>query len=61
MQWNDAYFFGSQAYGLVNELERAGFDVGMNEPWHVPVTEHRVIPVRRGDRRGDLGTGGFVD
>ena len=59
VQWNDAYFFGSQGFGLVNELERAGFDVGMYEPWHVPVTEHRVIPVRADHRRGRHGHRGF--
>jgi hypothetical protein len=41
--WNDAYFFGSQGYGLVSELERAGFRAGVYEPWRVPVTAHRVL------------------
>ena len=61
MQWSDAYFFGSQGFALVNELERAGFDVGMYEPWHVPVTQHRVIPYDQATAELVMATGGFVD
>ena len=61
VQWNDAYFFGSQGFALVNELERAGFDVGMYEPWHVPVTQHRVIPFDETTAELVMATGGFVD
>jgi len=61
VQWNDAYFFGSQGFALVNELERAGFDVGMYEPWHVPVTQHRVIPYDQATAELVMATGGFVD
>ncbi len=61
VQWNDAYFFGSQGFGFVNELERAGFDVGMYEPWHVPVTEHRVIPAGQATAEVVMVTGGFLD
>jgi len=61
VQWNDAYFFGSQGFGLVSELERAGFDVGMYEPWHVPVTQHRVIPDGQATAEVVLVTGGFLD
>lgn len=41
--WSDAAHFGSQGYGLVSELERAGFDVGALEPYRVPITDHRVV------------------
>jgi hypothetical protein len=61
VRFDDAQFFGSQAYGLVNELERAGFDVGMNEPWRVPITGHRVIPVEGSTAEIIWATGGFVD
>jgi hypothetical protein len=61
VQWNDAYFFGSQGFGFVNELERAGFDVGMYEPWHVPVTQQRVIPDGQATAEVVMVTGGFVD
>jgi hypothetical protein len=36
-------YFGSQAYGIVDQLERKGFDAGMPDPFHVPVTRHRVV------------------
>ncbi len=40
--WEDAYYFGSQGYGLINELERRGFDARAFETYRVPVTPHRV-------------------
>jgi hypothetical protein len=61
VRYNDSYFFGSQAYGLVSELERAGLDAGMNEPWRVPVTQHRVIPLEQTTAEVIWATGGFVD
>ncbi len=61
VRYNDSYFFGSQAYGLVSELERAGLDVGMNEPWRVPVTQHRVIPLEQTTAEVIWATGSFVD
>ena len=51
VEWNDAYFFGSQAFGLVNELRRAGYDVGAGEFWTVPITSSADDPDRHG-RRG---------
>jgi hypothetical protein len=59
--WTDAYFFGSQGYGMVNELERAGLDVGVYEPWRVPVTHHRVVSVDDVDAEVVLATGRFVE
>lgn len=41
--FSDAVYFGSQSYGLVSELQRAGFDAGMADVLHVPITDHRVI------------------
>jgi hypothetical protein len=40
--WLDAYYMGSQGMGLVNELDREGFDVGVIRPWSVPMTRHRL-------------------
>jgi hypothetical protein len=59
--WTDAYFFGSQGYGMVNELERAGLDVGVYEPWRVPVTHHRVVSIDDVDAEIVLATGRFVE
>ncbi len=61
VRWTDAYFFGSQGYGLVSELERAGLDAGVYEPWRVPVTPQRVIPIEQTTAEVILATGGFVD
>ena len=41
--WNDAHYIGSQGYGLVNELERRGWKVGVPEAWRIPVTRQRVV------------------
>lgn len=59
--WSDAYFFGSQGYGLVNELERRGYQVGVLEPWRVPMTPYRVIDPSAADTGVHLATGVFVD
>jgi hypothetical protein len=59
--WTDAYFFGSQGYGLVNELERNGFDAGVLDPWRVPVTPYRVIAPADATVGVHLATGILVD
>jgi hypothetical protein len=59
--WDDAYYFGSQGYGLVSELERAGFDAGLSETFHVPITDHRVIETRDATAIVHLVTGRYVE
>jgi len=59
--WQDALWFGSQGYGLVNELEREGLDVGVRETWRVPVTRHRVIPPGEATAEILLATGSYID
>lgn len=59
--WQDALYIGSQGYGLVNELERRGFDVGVRDPWRVPVTAHRVLPPGSYDAEVHLVSGPYVD
>jgi hypothetical protein len=59
--WQDAVFIGAQGYGLVNELERAGFDVGVHDTWRVPVTPQRVLPDGTYDAEVHLVSGVFVD
>ena len=61
VEWKDAYFFGSQAFGLVSELRRAGYDVGAGEFWTVPITTSRVVPTGTADDALVLVTGGFVE
>jgi hypothetical protein len=59
--WSDAYFFGSQGYGLVNELERRGLHVGVDATFRVPVTPQRVLDRPRADAEIHFATGRFVD
>lgn len=40
--WADTLYIGAQGIALVNELERAGFDVGAEEAWGPPVARHRI-------------------
>ena len=59
--WDDAAFFGSPGYGLVNELDRRGFHVGSFEGIGVIVTPHRVIAEADATARLQLATGIWVD
>jgi hypothetical protein len=59
--WDDAYYFGSQGYGLVSELERAGLDAGLSVTFHVPITDHRVIETRDATATVRLVTGRYVE
>jgi hypothetical protein len=59
--WQDAVFIGAQGYGLVNELDRRGYDVGVRELWRVPVTPQRVFPDGTYDAELHLVTGKFID
>jgi hypothetical protein len=59
--WDDAYYFGSQGYGLVSELERAGLDAGLPETFHVPITDHRVIETGDATATVHLVTGRYVE
>jgi hypothetical protein len=61
VMWADALYFGSQGYGLVSELERAGFDAGAPVAWQVPITDHRVTEPDGATAAIHLATGEFVD
>lgn len=43
VRWEDPVTIGSQGFGLVNELERKGFDVGIEQGHRVGGTRHRVL------------------
>ncbi len=43
VRWEDPVTIGAQGIGLVNELERAGFDAGVGQGHRVGGTRHRVI------------------
>jgi len=55
--WADAYYFGSQGYGMINELERRGFDAGAYPTYRVPVTQQRIIPPGAATAEVVLATG----
>ena len=59
--WQDSVFIGAQGYGLVNELERRGLDVGVHDTWRVPVTYHRVLPPGSYDAEIHLVSGAYID
>jgi len=61
VRWQDAVLIGSQGYGLVNELERDGYDVGVPEPWHVPVTPQRVFDEGEYDAEIQFVSGEYID
>jgi hypothetical protein len=58
--WQDSVFIGSQGYGLVNELERRGIDVGVHHTWRVPVTHHRVLGPGSYDAEIHLVSGAYI-
>ena len=61
VRFRDSTAFGSQAFGLVNELERAGIDAGMDEYWTVPITAALTKRDGGADRELRVATGRFVD
>lgn len=61
VDWRDALHIGSQAFGLMSELERAGFDAGLGPVFRVPATEHRVVEPSQATARVILATGFHVD
>lgn len=59
--WSDALHIGSQGFGLLNELERRGFEVGIEAGRRVPATAHRVLAPGNATARVHLATGAFVE
>jgi hypothetical protein len=57
VDWQDALHIGSQGYGLMSELERAGFDTGLRPFWQVPATEHRTLEPEEATAQVVLVTG----
>jgi hypothetical protein len=61
VMWSDAYVIGAQGYGLVLELERRGFDVGVTEIFRVPATSQRVLEPEEVTAEIHVATGMWVD
>lgn len=57
VSWSDVVHIGSQGYGLLNELERRSFEVGVAHGARVPATAHRVLDPARATARVHLATG----
>lgn len=61
VRWNDAVLIGSQGYGLVNELERDGYHVGVQDQYRVPVTPQRVFPEGTYDAEIQFVSGQYIE
>jgi hypothetical protein len=61
VQWSDATNGGSEGIGLVNELVRRGFDVGVEEREGVKMGRHRVRPEVEATARIVLASGGWIE
>ncbi len=59
--WSDALYIGSQGIGLVNELVRRGFDVGVAHGWRIPAGPHRFRTADEADAVVHLATGLHVE
>jgi hypothetical protein len=59
--WTDAAYLGSAGYGLVNELERNGFDVGVVAYHRWNFLEHRYLPSNEATGRVHLVIGPEVE
>jgi hypothetical protein len=51
---------GGEGIGLVNELERQGFHVGVSSKYRSMVTEHRVLDIKDATARIHVAQGGFI-
>jgi hypothetical protein len=59
--WSDMANFGSQGYGLVNELERRGFVAGATATFRVPITPQRVIDPSTATAEIHFANGTYID
>jgi hypothetical protein len=59
--WEDALHIGSQAYGLVSELERRGYTVGMTRGLVVPNTKYRTIDPDDATAEIHFATGPYIE
>lgn len=60
VRWADPVTIGSQGIGLLNELDRAGFDVGVDESFGVGATRHRVLDTADATALVQLATGSAI-
>jgi len=58
--WGDPNDLGAAGWGLLDELERRGYDVGVIE-FHGPGAPHRVLPADEADAEVHLAVGADMD
>jgi hypothetical protein len=61
VRWSDAADIGSPGFGLLDELERRGLDVGADEYFRVQITGHRARQRADADAQIHLATGAYID
>ena len=61
VEWFDAVDGGSVGIGLVNELVRHGYDVGVDEREAVKIGVHRVRPAEEATAKVVVASGGWID
>jgi hypothetical protein len=61
VNWSDLLYIGAQGVGLVNELDRAGFDVGVVGPWSTAVGRFRSRTPAEATSYVHLANGAEVD
>lgn len=59
--WTDPVAIGTQGFGLMNELERRGFQVGAPEPFAAGVTPHRALSTARATAIVHLSVGADIE
>jgi heme/copper-type cytochrome/quinol oxidase subunit 2 len=59
--WQESPFPGAQGFGLLGELERLGYRVGVDNTWRVPATPQRVRDPGEIDSEIHLVSGAYVD
>jgi hypothetical protein len=61
VRWNDPITIGSQGIGLVNELERVGYDVGVDQGFGAGAVRYRVLPESKASAIIQLAVGPAMD
>ena len=59
--WQESVFPGAQGFGLLGELERGGYRVGVDNTWRVPATPERVLRPGEWNSEIHLVSGSYID
>ncbi|MCU1430374.1 MAG: hypothetical protein JWL83_4374 [Actinomycetia bacterium] len=58
--WSDPVAIGARGFAFVNELERAGFDIGASKAYEVAVRAHRVVDPQHAAAQVHLAIGADI-